>query len=306
MDVVYVLGTGSRWNNNEIRFSLRSIEQNLRDVGNVFIVGELPGFLQNVVHIPAKDIFDPAINADGNIITKVLTACEDERLSDDFLFINDDHLVLQETNISNVPPFHKGDMTSFEPKYWELNFWRKRLKRTMEVLSGEHYTTYHFDCHTPIIFNKHIFKEAVRRFNYADGIGYTMKSLYGNLVYKDMGVLLKNEKKTIFKNYTLSEINERLQGVRFMSFNDYGLNKSLKLWLIENFGQQSKYEKDLPADRILETYLWKKNGENYIEGVKLFTKYVKNRNLCKLFQSGESEVLRKKLAYKLNLTLNEL
>ena len=119
-DVIYVLGTGSRWHNNEIRFSLRSLEKNLMGFRRVFVVGECPGFLQNVIHIPATDIFNPQVNADGNIINKVLTACADERISDDFLFINDDHLVLKPIAVSEVPPLHKGDMTTFNPEYWKL------------------------------------------------------------------------------------------------------------------------------------------------------------------------------------------
>ena len=72
IDVVYVLGTGSNWDNNEIRFSLRSLAKNLKGMGRVFVVGERPAFLQNVIHIPAKDEFNPNVNADGNIILKVL------------------------------------------------------------------------------------------------------------------------------------------------------------------------------------------------------------------------------------------
>ena len=306
LDVVYVLGTGSSWNNNEIRFSLRSICKNLGNVRNVIIVGERPEFLQNIIHIPAEDIFNPNENADGNIITKVLAACNDERVSENFLFINDDHLVLKPMNVGEVPALHKGDMTTFNDKYWEFNFWRGRLKRTMEVLISEHYPTMHYDCHTPILFNKHVFKEVVRRFNYAEGIGYTMKSLYGNLVYKAKGVLLTNEKKTIFKNYTVEQIHDRLKDATFMSFNDGGLNNSLKWWLIDSFSSKCKFEKYVPDDRIFDLYFWMLHGKKYKEGVELFEKWNKHKNLIEMFKSKDSEYLRKKLNYKLMQTINEL
>ena len=197
VDVVYVLGTGSNWNNNEIRFSLRAIEKNLKNVGNIFIIGEKPEWIQNVIHIYHPDEYGPK-NADGNIITKVLAACNDERLSDDFLFINDDHLVLQPVAAADVPSLHHGDMTHFAPDYWTLNYWRGRLKCTMQVLREHNYTTLHFDCHTPIVFNKHLFPEIMGRFNYSEGVGYTMKSLYGNVMYPD-GEFLTDQKKKIFK-----------------------------------------------------------------------------------------------------------
>ena len=127
MDVVYVIGKGSNWRDNELRFSLRSITKNGSGIRNIFIVGERPDYIKNIIHIPASDIFDPAVNADGNIITKILTACGDKRLSENFLFINDDHLVLKPVNIADVPAFHKGSMDTFPDEYWNLNHWRKSL-----------------------------------------------------------------------------------------------------------------------------------------------------------------------------------
>lgn len=307
VDIVYVLGTGSKWNNNEIRFSLRSIERNLLDYGNVFIVGECPDFLQNVIHIPANDIFEPGLNADGNIITKVLAACNDERLSDNFLFINDDHLVLHPIAAADVPPLHKGDMTTFHPSYWELNFWRKRLLRTKNVLFENGLSTLHFDCHTPIVFNKHLFRDVVTRFEYQEDIGYTMKSLYGNVIYPD-GPFLNDQKRTIFRHYQLAEIDERLEDPTFVSFNDDGLNTSLKWWLIDKFRSKSRYEKNQAEDYVFDLFFWKMKGMPYAEGVELFCKHFKNRhaNLQQLFKTGYSESLEKKLRFKLNMYLSNL
>lgn len=304
-DVVYVLGTGSKWSNNEIRFSLRSLEKNLLNFGQVFVVGECPAFLQNVVHIPARDIFNPAINADGNIITKVLAACKDKRLSDDFLFINDDHLVIKPIDVNDVPPLHKGDMTTYKPDYWKLNYWRGRLKSTMEVLRERKLPTLHFDCHTPIIFNKEKFFEIMNTFDYKQGIGYTMKSLYGNMVYPD-GPFLTDQKKTVFKQFKLAELRKRLNEPTFMAFNDEGLNNSLKWWLVENFGTRSRFEKDEPSDKIFELYHWTKNGRQWDEGVKLFKMYWTNPHLQEIFEHGENPVLRKKMEHKLMMTIENL
>jgi len=305
MDVVYVLGNGSKWKNNEIRFSLRSIEKNLSGFRNVVIVGELPDFLQNVIHIKAEDIFNPKKNADGNIITKVLAACNDSRVSDDFLFINDDHLVIQPIHVADVPPLHKGDMTTYKSGYWKLNFWRKRLRRTMEVLRSHGLSTLHFDCHTPIIFNKEKFKDIIPVFNYQDDIGYTMKSLYGNVMYPD-GPFLTDQKKTVFRNYTLSQLNKRLGTCTFMSFNDQGLNHSLKWWLMEYFPEPSSYEKTLPREKIIDLWHWNKQGRPYKFGVELFERYYHHKNLIRLFKMGETKSLRKKLDYALTQRIKGL
>ena len=52
MDIVIPLGTGSRWQNNELRFALRSIEKYLTGYDKIFIIGECPSYLQNIIHIP--------------------------------------------------------------------------------------------------------------------------------------------------------------------------------------------------------------------------------------------------------------
>lgn len=305
IDVVYVLGSGSSWKNNEIRYSLRSLEKNAIGLGNIFIVGEMPEFLSGgIIHIHASDIFNPNENADGNIATKVLAACTDERLSDDFLFINDDHLILKPINLAEVPAFHKGDMNAFPDSTWELNFWRKRLKRTMEVLNEKGLTAYHFDCHTPILFNKMLFPEVMRNFPFREGIGLTMKSLYGNSHYSDSGVLLTDQKKTVFKYYTTAQLNDRLSQCGFMSFNDFGLNNALKLWLDQEFPQMSSWELSAVEDRLIGINKWLNSDRDYQEGVRLFEKYMKGANLLKLLKCGETPSLRKKLEYKLSHTFD--
>jgi hypothetical protein len=56
MDLVYVLGSGSRWGDNELRYSLRSVEKHLKGYNNVYLVGDKPDWVRNVTHIPKQDI----------------------------------------------------------------------------------------------------------------------------------------------------------------------------------------------------------------------------------------------------------
>jgi hypothetical protein len=305
VDVVYVLGTGSRWDNNEIRFSLRSMVQNLQNYRNVYVVGVLPPFLKNVIHVPVQDIFNPDYNADGNIIHKILQVCKQEGLSENFLFINDDHLIIKPMDAGAIPPYHKGCLTTYPESFFQINPWRKRLHRTMKVLLEHNYPTFHFDCHTPIVLNKTRFPEIMGLFDYTKDIGYTMKSLYAN-VSCEGGVLLENQKKTIFHAYNLQEINQRLAEPFFMSFNDDGLNTSLKWWLIDQFTNRSEYEKDGPQDLTFDLYNWVHSGQEYKSGVEVYAKYFKHKNLIELFRKNETQFLRDKLNFKLNQLIKTL
>jgi hypothetical protein len=305
-DVVYVLGTGSGWNNNELRFSLRSIEKNGINIGKLFVVGTRPEFLTaDVIHIHADDIYLPNVNADGNIAHKVMTACADDRLSDDFLFINDDHLILKPIDLLQIPAFHKGDMNTYDECYFGLNYWRGRLKRTMQALNDRQLSALHFDCHTPIIFNKKRFCEVMASFPIGEGIGLTMKSLYGNCVYESSGVLLCDQKRTVFKKFTEEQLAVRLSDCGFMSFNDDGLTKALKCWLYTNFPAPSRWEKDNVKDKHIEILNWLESDRDYQTGVRIFEKYIHGVNLIKMFRSGETQSLRKKLEYKLKQSITE-
>ena len=101
----------------------------------------------------------------GNIIRKVLQACQDPRVSEKFLFINDDYISLRKMNAGAMPPFHKGDMKEFPQHYFGLNPWRKRLYLTKLALEKQGLPTLHYDCHTPILFEKENFFAAMSRFD---------------------------------------------------------------------------------------------------------------------------------------------
>lgn len=303
IDVVYVLGTGSAWKNNEIRFSLRSLAANLKKFGKIWVVGECPEFLKNVKHIPFPDTL--INNADGNIIRKVLRVCQEEDLSEDFLFINDDHLVMRSTVACMIPPYHKGDLTKFSQEYFEKDFWRGRLYRTRNILVKKGLPALHFDCHTPIVMNKKLFPEVISQFDYEKHIGYTMKSLYGNSVYHQEAVKLIGQKTTLFRPMTTSDIRKETEQRQFVSFNDRGLTAALKQWLVETFPKASPYEEPSSADPFLEIVTWLKSPEkDYTAGVVLFEKYGKSNKVKKYLSKSRTVARDLKLEHKIRELLN--
>lgn len=303
IDVVYVLGKGTAWSNNEIRFSLRSVEKNLKGVRKIWVIGEKPDFLKNVNHIPYPD--ELVNNADGNIIRKVLRACQEEKLTDDFLFINDDHLIMKQVTASEIPPYQKGDLAVLPKEFFEVNFWRLRLYRTRNILQLRGFSALHFDCHCPIVFNKKRFPEVISLFDYAKNTGYTMKSLYGNVVHPD-APLMTGEKKILFRPYTMEDIKKRTADCIFASFNDDGLTPALKEWLYDSFPKPSKYEKIQEEDAALEVIKWLRSDQNFEEGTRIFERYGKARKAKKYFGKGETKARSLKLEHKMKELLNYL
>lgn len=102
MDAVYILGTGSRSGNEEIRYSVRSLEKHMSDLGKVFVVGSRPESLRAAAWIEATDNHAKYWK---NALEKTRFACFDERVSADFLLMNDDFF-MREDFIGAELPFY--------------------------------------------------------------------------------------------------------------------------------------------------------------------------------------------------------
>ena len=108
LDLVYILGRGSNWQNNELRYSLRSVEKFVTGIRNVFIIGEKPSFINDqVIHIPYKDVYT---NKARNIMAKILRACNDSRMTKNFMLWNDDYFAIQPFSAIDYPYYFKCDL----------------------------------------------------------------------------------------------------------------------------------------------------------------------------------------------------
>jgi hypothetical protein len=170
IDVVIPLGTRSTQKNRELIYCLRSVEKHLCGVGNVFIVGECPEWLQNVTHIPYSE--DPRNRyRDRNIMMKMAAACMDERVSDNFLMVHDDHFLLADYDASAFPYYHMGPMNDGHGLYGETKQNTKSLLHFQPEFNN-------YDCHCPIVFNKQLFMRSVALADWSKMYGYCMKTLY--------------------------------------------------------------------------------------------------------------------------------
>lgn len=179
MDIVYPLGTGSKHNNHELRFSLRSVEKHLSGFDKVWIIGECPDWLQNVNHIPYPD--EPLRPFDYNIMKKVSRAIEESKLTEDFLFFNDDHFLNSSFVASEFPYYYSDTLDNYCAQRGNDGYGR-RAKNTLKHLKEKGLPTKHFDVHSPIIYNKSLFlSSVVNAVDWEkDQTGFIIKSMYAN------------------------------------------------------------------------------------------------------------------------------
>lgn len=135
MDVLYVIGTGSKWRNNELRYSLRSVEKHLKGYDRIFIVGDVPDFISNCNVILNPDATTAGSNYrhEYNIYNKIVCAIKYTDISDNFLFINDDHFFVKDVDIKKYPFYFKCSLqNSIEIR--ELDDYQIALKNTQDAL----------------------------------------------------------------------------------------------------------------------------------------------------------------------------
>lgn len=244
IDIVIPLGTGSKHDNIEIQYCLKSIETHLTRFDKIYIIGEDPGEIHGlagrVIHIPAKD---HGFNIQDNIRRKIEVACQHNPISENFFFTNDDHIYLKPHNVCDTPYYYNVDL--------DLAYKRKRKKgsykyatgKTKDVLEEKGYPTYHFDIHVPIIYNKKLFPEVMAQYRWAtERWGYVIKSLYCNTLKikgEEMG-----DMQIGFPCESITQIEDMVKDRFVFSFNSQGLNEVMLDYLHSLFPEVRAYTKN--------------------------------------------------------------
>ena len=234
MDIVIPLGTGSRWQNNELRFALRSIEKYLTGYDKIFIIGECPSYLQNIIHIPCPDF--PG-RKEYSIFNKIMKAVADERCSDYFVFWNDDIFLIDNLQTADFKFWYEGTLQS---KYEQSHgHYKAAIKNMIDI---KYYYFAYTDIHTPIIYNKEKFIKGVAAEDWSKE--YVIKSLYTSSIKESIVCSFEHMPDLkINKAMTYYEIKARIKERLFFSIGTYGVCPAMTKVLTELFPDKSKYEK---------------------------------------------------------------
>ena len=177
-DLVYPLGKGSLYKDFELRMSLRSVCSRLRNVRDIYIIGERPPWIHSVTHIPFADQHKIT---DHNIMDKIAAACRTESISDTFLMMNDDHYFQHNFEADKFPYFYNKTMAEYLGNRRSEDAYKARVKNSFEYLQAKELPTKFFDIHYPILYNKSAFLEhVVGALEWTNTKGYVLKSVYAN------------------------------------------------------------------------------------------------------------------------------
>ena len=275
-DVVYVLGRGSRWENNEIRFSIRSVKKYFKDLRQVVIVGEKPAWATNILHIEHSDNY--VLTKDQIITEKLLAACSDPRVSSRFLFACDDKALLRPCRYADFDGWHTGEISPVEAP----DSWRKGLVNTREYLVGIGAPTN--DYNSPHAFqpvDKRDFTKIMGATPWKDEDIYA-PSAYLNRQTIFPGSHVNGRHALIRGSQEYLQILDLIDGRISMNYNNGSLNDALRDTLAVLFPDQCDCEiYGLDGSAWTEYQAWIAKGKPYDQGVDMIRRHTRNINLVR-------------------------
>jgi len=232
MDIVYVCKK-SWGHENELRFSLRSAERNLK-FDKVFIFGHKASFLNDkVIHVSGGDTSKDKF---VNVARKISMIVDDQRISDDFIYMNDDFFILKE--YPTIPYYcNKSIRAWVDSTDTKESFKGTKWHQNIHDLYKTFPEGMFFETHFPIVYNKQLLKDVIEKYGISQSS--TIRSHYCN-EYKDR---LEFEETEDHKIYNPEELKELKTYKEFLSTTDLMANHSLfKGFMGSRFSTPSSYE----------------------------------------------------------------
>lgn len=225
-DVVYLVRPGD--DNEELRYSLRSLEQNFKP-SVVAIVGHTPKWVTGVRRIDGNS----AGNPHANVYQNVQIACWDNSLTDEIIIMNDDFYFTEP--VDEIPSWYRETLDEhLANNYVRLHggWWKESLELTKTCLQSYLIAEpLSYELHVPVKINRRCMAEVLERFALVNPENPPQwRTLYGNM--KDIPAT----KHSDVKAYGRSDVTKP-----FMSSEDGSWIRSGKA-IREMFPNKSKYE----------------------------------------------------------------
>jgi hypothetical protein len=224
---------------NELKYCLRGIEKYVPHLGQVFLVGDKPDWIKagSLQHLKCMDT--PGIHyKEHNIMKKVFRACADHTLTEDFIFMNDDHFLLQP--LDYLPCYYQSTIKDRYQTRTAHDHYYHSLMSTHCALIRYKKPTRYLDIHAPIVYNKHKFMEVMTAYSWEQAYGYVVKSLYCNT----LGI--KGEYMVDLKindRLKCAELEKAVAGRPFFSTGESANGAELGTFLQYLYRNKSKFEK---------------------------------------------------------------
>ena len=252
IDIVYQYIDVVSW--TELRHSLRSIEKHFKGECRIWIVGDLPGWVQNVQHIPHVRNNKIALTNCYDACRKMELVINHPELTEDFIYMYDDIYFLKDTTREELeyPLYAVEDMTKMITRNKQTKHQRMRWE-TYDTLVRRGYGCCNFENHLPKVFSKALMRAMFEMYDPKES-RLLFSTLYYNTFFGEIPPVLLHkddqakaeffgvDDKFGFRNLNQEQLSRLLEGKRFLNHNDKGLNSTLKRFIEARFHDKCNYE----------------------------------------------------------------
>lgn len=219
--------------NEELRYSLRSVEKNMPH-RNVWIYGGKPSGIEPDRHVKTEQTEPTKWERVRSMLIQV---CNNDEISEDFWLFNDDFFIMQPFD-ENSPPTYNTDLRShiarLEAKYGCITEWTKMLRHLADTLESAGKGTLNYAVHKPILINRKKALEVLLKFPQEP----MFRALYGN--YWEIGGVNEPDRKVKRIDYPV----DKFENWRTISTEDASFTSGLVgVFIRGSFTNKSRFEK---------------------------------------------------------------
>lgn len=234
MNIVFTLSK-SKNDFESLKYCLRSIDKHVYGYDEIVIVGELPDWIQGVIHIPFNDSVDDRFSEKIKL-KKIISACiSSKNIGESFSLFSENSVITKNIDLKKYPFYYGGSCSD----YVKENLKKKsslKILHTMTFLNSRGFKDRNYDIGSPITINKSNFLSTFddNDINFETKYGYGINSIYC-ACNRLNGVLAKDFKMS--SNVVISDDNN------FMTYEEKSIENGVGLFLRDLFKNKSSYEK---------------------------------------------------------------
>ena len=224
-------------NNDELRYSLRSVEENF-SYKDVWFYGGCPSSLSPDHFVKVRQ---NAPTKWENVRNMMLLVCKNEEITGHFWLFNDDFFILKPTK-ENMLPKYDGTLSSKiqevkDKTHGEGSEWSENLERLRKLLLKEGKTEYCYAVHVPMLIDRHKMVEVLEKYPHEPMI----RALYGNMC----GVGGEQLADPKYSDADDRNIGHDIAQLDMVSTSDDSFRAGyIGRWLRDKFQERSRFEND--------------------------------------------------------------
>lgn len=232
-DIVYFLKNSPK--NEELRYSLRSVEQNWQ-YKSVWFYGGCPDGIKPDHHVAPQQIAPSKWERVRNMLYE---ACQNNNITEDFWLFNDDFFIMKPIKETMPPQYNKTlqeRIRKIEKRHGGMpNEYTMRLRHLIKTLKTAEKGFLDYSVHKPILINRKKMLEVLKKFPNEP----MSRALYGN--YWRIGGVSNHDMKIQVLRYNKMDVVMR--DWEFLSTSDASFETgNVGRYIRDKFSEKSRFE----------------------------------------------------------------